>query len=195
VSDKKTSELDFDGVGKTSIPDRLRKLIGERSVRQAAADWGLSFSTLNNYLTRGTEPSLNVAIKIANVERVTVEWLATGRETSAIPASAVGTAPSAIEHGEYLWRAVYDSLRSDEREALIKLIHRKGVEGILSMGGGVLGHEGIQQTLTPQMKQIIELIETCDDAQLKEILQDVADLKSATLPGAESVSQVSKKVS
>lgn len=192
MSERKERELDIDGVGKESISDRLRKLIGERSVRAAAADWGLSFSTLNNYLTRGTEPSLNVAIKIANVERISVEWLATGQD-GAVSASAGIIAPTLSDPAEYLWKAVYDSLNNDEREALIKLIHRKGIEGILSMSASVLERGVNQQNLTPQMQQVIELVATCDDAQLREILQGVADLKSATLPGSESVSQVSKK--
>lgn len=193
MTERKTSELDIDGVGKTSIADRLRELIGGRSVRQAANDWGLSFSTLNNYLTRGTEPSLNVAIKIANVERVSVEWIATGNDGPVASASVLASSNASVSNGEYLWKAVYDSLSSDEREALIKLIHRKGIEGILSMGGNVVERSASQQALSPQMKQIIELVETCDDAQLREILQSVADLKSAALPGSESVTQVSKK--
>ncbi|SQD03496.1 repressor protein [Escherichia coli] len=56
----KGKSLSLPEVTKESIPERLRELIGKRSVRAAAKDWGLSFSTLNNYLTRGTEPSLSV---------------------------------------------------------------------------------------------------------------------------------------
>lgn len=80
MATRKENDFAISEEGKEKIADRLRVLIGKRSVRAAAQDWGLSFSTLNNYLTRGTEPSLNVVIKIANVERVSVEWIATGTE-------------------------------------------------------------------------------------------------------------------
>ncbi|HAV8121582.1 TPA: XRE family transcriptional regulator [Escherichia coli] len=70
-----TTSLSFPGGRKESIAERLKRLIGPRSVRAAARDWGLSFSTLNNYLSRGTEPSLSVALQIASIEGVSVEWL------------------------------------------------------------------------------------------------------------------------
>jgi len=50
------------------LADRLRTLIGSRSTRAAAKAWDLSYSTLNNYLNRGTEPSLSVARQIAERE-------------------------------------------------------------------------------------------------------------------------------
>ncbi|WFX01697.1 helix-turn-helix domain-containing protein [Citrobacter braakii] len=193
MTDRKTNELDIDEVGKTSIADRLRELIGKRSVRQAAADWGLSFSTLNNYLTRGTEPSLNVAIKISKVEQVRVEWLATGQGPAAADESG-----NAVDKNdgptEDIWSAVYASLTNEERSALIRLIHRKGIEGILSLGESKPAIDVSAQTLSPQMRQIIEVVSACTEAELREILQGVAHIKSTTLPGSESVSQVSKKV-
>ncbi|EJH1128947.1 XRE family transcriptional regulator [Escherichia coli] len=70
-----TTSLSFPSGRKESIAERLKRLIGSRSVRAAARDWGLSFSTLNNYLSRGTEPSLSVALQIASIEGVSVEWL------------------------------------------------------------------------------------------------------------------------
>ncbi|EGT5658509.1 helix-turn-helix transcriptional regulator [Citrobacter braakii] len=193
MTDRKTDELDIDGVGKTSIADRLRELIGKRSVRQAAVDWGLSFSTLNNYLTRGTEPSLNVAIKIAKVERVRVEWLATGQGQTAADESgnAVDKSDGPTED---IWSAVYASLTNEERSALIRLIHRKGIEGILSLGESKPAINVSAPTLSPQMKQIIDVVSACTEAELREILQGVAHIKSTTLPSSENVSQVSKKV-
>ncbi|MGL9772952.1 MAG: hypothetical protein ACR5LG_00725 [Sodalis sp. (in: enterobacteria)] len=57
---------------------RLKQLTGNRSVRAAATEWGLSFSTLHNYLTRGTEPSFTVVQGIVYKKHVSLDWLAFG---------------------------------------------------------------------------------------------------------------------
>jgi transcriptional regulator with XRE-family HTH domain len=130
MTEQKESELSFQAQAKESIGERLRSLIGARSVRAAADDWGLKFSTLNNYLTRGTEPSLNVAIKIANVEGVSVEWIATGTDKRSVQDPEQ---PKALDDPlNYAWQIVYDSLDKNEVEALLRLIHKDGVNGILS---------------------------------------------------------------
>lgn len=64
--------------GKGSLAYRLSVLMRGRTVRQAAADWGIGTSTLNAYLRNGSVPNLNIANQIANVEGVTLQWLATG---------------------------------------------------------------------------------------------------------------------
>lgn len=75
MTSKKHENLSFSGYSKENIPGRLRVLIGSRSIRSAAKDWGLSFSTLNNYLSRKIEPSLEVALKISSAENVSIEWI------------------------------------------------------------------------------------------------------------------------
>ena len=122
------------------LADRLRTLIGNRSTRAAAKAWDLSYSTLNNYLNRGTEPALSVARKIAEREGVTVEWLACGEssESRETPASAeeeraqwqVKTQP-VHDPLEFAWSMVFSSLDRSEKEALLKLIHKEGIQGIL----------------------------------------------------------------
>lgn len=122
-----------------SLADRLRFLIGGRSTRAAAKSWRLSYSTLNNYLTRGTEPSLSIAAKIAELEGVSVEWLACGdRPTESIPLSleenvaSYQTKSSATSDPlQFAWSLVFSSLDPGERESLLKLIHKEGVKGIL----------------------------------------------------------------
>lgn len=130
MKNTKTSEFTFSSEGKESISTRLRKLIGERSVRAAAQAWGLSFSTLNNYLTRGTEPSLNVAIKISHVENVSIEWLATGLEDPS-EQEKIDSAPPSDAKLKNTWLMIFDSLDSSEIQQLIKAIHKKGVDGIV----------------------------------------------------------------
>ncbi|EOZ4638884.1 helix-turn-helix domain-containing protein [Enterobacter cloacae] len=127
--------------GKETLSERLRSLIGKRSARNAAKDWGLSFSTLNNYLNRGTEPSFSVAARIAELEGVSIEWLAFGGDLSSREERNVveNTQANSIEHlasvndaAKFAWLMVYDSLEKEETEALLRLIHREGVKSILN---------------------------------------------------------------
>ncbi|MBJ3693618.1 hypothetical protein JGC73_25500, partial [Salmonella enterica subsp. enterica serovar Typhimurium] len=69
---RKANEFAFDEERKENFIKRLKALVGTRSVRAAAKDWGLSFSTLNNYLSRGTEPSFIAMQAIAAKEHVTL---------------------------------------------------------------------------------------------------------------------------
>lgn len=163
------SKIAFHEERKESIAERLRALIKGRSIRAAAQTWDLSFSTLNNYLTRGTEPSLNVAIRIANVENVSVEWLATGiavdnkQETSSLDADATRNA----------WLMVLDSLDNKDATALIRAIHRKGVEGLLSAAQEPLDTEDSIDKLQirPTLKQAIKMALAGDESTDKEILR------------------------
>jgi len=53
-------------------------------VKELAAQSGISKSTLDNYLgIRGYMPSADIAVKIAQVLGVSVEYLVTGEENSA----------------------------------------------------------------------------------------------------------------
>lgn len=154
MKQEKESSFAIGDDGKESIASRLRKLIGQRTVRSAAADWGLAFSTLNNYLTRGTEPSLNVAIKISHVEGVPVEWLATGicfdeahtgkldsTETlklednaSTYVAFTGSPAPSSKQNDEHLhvaWSMIYEALSPQQRANLISLFMKIGANGVI----------------------------------------------------------------
>lgn len=125
--------------GLISLADRLRYLIGSRSTRSAAKAWQLSYSTLNNYITRGTEPSLSVAAKIAELEGVSIEWLAWGdrEDTSVVTHEEPAVYqlkrgnPAQNEPLQIAWMLVFNSLDRHEQEALLKLIHKEGIQGIL----------------------------------------------------------------
>jgi transcriptional regulator with XRE-family HTH domain len=115
---------------------RLRLLIGSRSTRSVAKAWDLSYSTLNNYLNRGTEPSLSMAKKIADREGVSVEWLASGvhKEPPALltdNGATTGENRPTKDPLEFAWSMVFNSLDKNEVEALLKVIHKEGVKGIL----------------------------------------------------------------
>lgn len=63
--------------------ERLKFVIGERSLREFAKECSLSPSTLSNYLNGETYPTLDRLATIATVSRSSYSWLATGEETGA----------------------------------------------------------------------------------------------------------------
>ncbi|MGL4224979.1 MAG: LexA family transcriptional regulator [Vibrio sp.] len=83
--DKKDTDSSVDLIqdeGKGSLADRFEILMKGRTIRQAAEDWGIGPSTLNAYLKKGSVPNLNLAQHIADIEKVTIQWLSTGDEDS-----------------------------------------------------------------------------------------------------------------
>lgn len=151
MQEHKSKSLSLESPEKESIAERLRLLIGSRTVRAAAEEWGLPFSTLNNYLTRGTEPPLNVALRIAKMENVPIEWLAAGvlyleeahRGSSAdnlqkrlgmegISPAFTGTPATSIEGAiSSAWSLIFDALNPEERHELVQIFFRLGIRGAL----------------------------------------------------------------
>lgn len=127
------------GQEEESFAVRLRELIGKRSIRAAAKAWQLSYSTLNNYINRGTEPSIGIAMQIARLEGVSVEWLAYGKQKQSPQAAACEeeraayrvSASSGSNPLQLAWSMVFSSIDEEEQAALLKLIHKEGVKGIL----------------------------------------------------------------
>ncbi|HBC3521274.1 TPA: XRE family transcriptional regulator [Vibrio parahaemolyticus] len=63
---------------KGSISERLRTLANRGKTREIAKKWGVSTSTLDRYINQGSMPSIDRAVAIAEAERVSLKWLATG---------------------------------------------------------------------------------------------------------------------
>lgn len=133
---RKENKFAFDEARKENFIQRLKEVIGGRSIRAAAKDWGLSFSTLNNYITRGTEPSFIAMQAIAHAEGISLDWLAFGisnpnmnqriQSASAQSIESVGVANNEFAN-ELLRRA-----HSEDKEKLINAICDIGIKGILS---------------------------------------------------------------
>lgn len=161
MPEEKETEFALDEDEKESISVRIRQLIGTRTVRMAAREWGLSFSTLNNYLTRGTEPSLNVAIKIANVEGVSVEWLATGehpptdrpRKGAATSTSKRDEMSPPQEAESMAWNVILNALDKDERAILINSFVTIGARRIIRMICKINDVNSYWQDLTNEEKE------------------------------------------
>lgn len=127
---KKENEFAFHANSKENFRDRLEILIGDRSIRAAAAAWSLPTSTINNYLNKGTEPALKVVMQIANAEGVSLEWLATGLDKAHSATNSPKTPP--LDPMRDMWGLIFDTIGRQEAEKLIRAIHQLGVQGILT---------------------------------------------------------------
>lgn len=134
---RKESRLSFPTRGKESIQERLRQLFRGRSLRKVSTEWGLPYSTLNNYFTKGTMPSVDAIASVAEVERVSLEWLITGETQPHQPViqndNSIHSTPASPLRDR--WMAVYDSLDTKDTETLLRLIYSRGVLGIISLAG------------------------------------------------------------
>ncbi|HBA5267519.1 TPA: bacteriophage CI repressor [Escherichia coli] len=118
--------------GKESFRERLVKLIGNRSVRTAASDWGIPPSTLNNYIHKGTEPSFKIACLISDKEQVSLNWLAYGEEPTAKEGSLSNqTAQPSPDITNELVNELLKRASTEDKERLISAICDMGIKGIL----------------------------------------------------------------
>jgi hypothetical protein len=171
----KGKSLSLPGDSKESISDRLRELIGNRSVRAAAKDWGLSFSTLNNYLTRGTEPSLSVALQIATVEGVTIEWIC------------------GLNVDPYRDHSDSESLHDENKKLIMNIINALDAKDIerLSKTLALNGAKYLTKVLEPENQELISLegrkrvaallLDDLPDERVREILEEIESSKLSNI--------------
>ncbi|CUA33276.1 helix-turn-helix domain-containing protein [Escherichia coli] len=162
---------------KESFRERLVKLIGNRSVRTAASDWGIPPSTLNNYIHKGTEPSFKIACLISDKEQVSLNWLAYGEEPIAKESSLSNqTAQPSPDITNELVNELLKRASTEDKEQLISAICDMGIKGIL---------ERLQQP-TRQTKQAdSELEEQRKAIQSLNIRQSLKDAVCMALAGDE----------
>lgn len=159
-----SDELSFSQDRKESIQDRIKQLVGTRSLRKATADWGLPYSTINNYFEKGTTPGLNVVATIAKIENVSLEWLVYGEcggfskvENKDAVTGYVDCSNVSIVN-EILRRAA-----PEDREHLIDMLCCIGIKGVL---------ERLQQTTKPACNTLKEQENAIRRLSIRESLKD-----------------------
>lgn len=132
MSKQTADDFFFSQDRKESIQDRIKQLIGTRSLRKATSDWGLPYSTINNYFEKGTTPGLNVVATIAKLENVSLEWLVYG-ESKNIP--MVEKAKVTTEDVNRPDTSIVDEIlrraAPEDRERLIDMLCCIGIKGVL----------------------------------------------------------------
>lgn len=173
---RKENKFAFDEVRKESFIRRLKSVIGERSIRAAAKEWGLSFSTLNNYITRGTEPSFVAMQAIAFAEGISLDWLAFGTGDSNMNHSdegpQQGNSTSAKsdstdkEHLRTAWATAFEFMGKAEAEALLKIIINGGARSIIKLAEHDTTLDETFMLLPPELKErAIDLIDAHVEAK------------------------------
>ncbi|HDH1541177.1 TPA: helix-turn-helix domain-containing protein, partial [Klebsiella quasipneumoniae subsp. similipneumoniae] len=114
-------------------------------------------STLNNYFARSATPSVEILVKISEIENVSLAWLATGKDGVYMldeAHSSNGQAQPIIENGltdgsspfaftavplkddkflSLTWAMFFEALDHDEKKKLIDIYARMGVRGVLDL--------------------------------------------------------------
>ncbi|HAW0237823.1 TPA: bacteriophage CI repressor [Escherichia coli] len=179
MSKQIADDFSFSQDRKESIQDRIKQLIGTRSLRKATSDWGLPYSTINNYFEKGTTPGLNVVATIAKLENVSLEWLVYGENRSVpmVEKSRMATEdvnrPDTSIVDEILRRAA-----PEDRERLIDMLCCIGIKGVL---------ERLQQP-TRQAKQAYNDLDEQENAiRSLNIRESLKDAICMALDGNEEI--------
>lgn len=171
---KKESEFALPAEGKESIQDRLKVLMNGRSLRKVAADWGFPYSTLNNYFAKGTMPGVDVLIAVSEVERVSIEWLITGRTTTSAPQAPRRPDVDVLRTA---WLSAFEFMNKVEAEALLRIMLSGGARGIIKLAE----HEA---TLDESLMLL--------PVEMKERLLGVSEAHEKSKKGASEGSELNK---
>ncbi|EPO2452344.1 hypothetical protein ACT7LO_002682 [Providencia rettgeri] len=171
---------------KNAFKERLKILIGNRSIRTAAKDWGLSFSTLNNYLTKDTDPALSTIQSIATQENVSLDWLVNG-QTQEDGAPSTNTENDSKSELSSIWYMLFNIMTTEQINQLIRIITTKGIDGILESNNG-MSEYNLDQALDilkirPTLQQVIRLAIAGDESIDREILHRIEEQKNTNVSG------------
>lgn len=173
------NSFSFDCNAKESIQDRLKYLFKGRSMRQASIDWGLPYSTLNNYFAKGATPGLDVVIRISAYEGVSIGWLATGESdwgtgmkgdnfktldatesTKLSISSKEGFNEDFSKHFtkpedalSLTWGAIFDALNINDKVKLINIFVTFGAQGVIKMFNNINDVNSTWYELTNEEKE------------------------------------------
>jgi transcriptional regulator with XRE-family HTH domain len=76
------NEVQADKPELDDFPGRLKKAVGENSIRGFARSCGFSDTVLRQYLNGQSEPTRPALLSIARIADVSLEWLAGGQASS-----------------------------------------------------------------------------------------------------------------
>ncbi|WP_314140368.1 helix-turn-helix domain-containing protein [Buttiauxella noackiae] len=178
MNSKKQNEFSFSQLGKESIQERIKSLFNGRSLRKVSLDWDIPYSTLNNYFSRSATPSVDVLIKISELEKVSLTWLATGMDgvfavdechrSSTEQVHEHLSADTGIEGAKFAftatplndekflsltWSMFFEALNLEEKRKLIDIYAKIGLKGVLSRLSNFTESTNELNSLSPDDKE------------------------------------------
>ncbi|HGE8482847.1 helix-turn-helix domain containing protein [Serratia nevei] len=171
----KETNVAFQDNAKESIQDRLKKLMGPRSLRKAASDWGFPYSTLNNYFAKGTTPGVDVVVRVAEIEQVSVQWLILGTDDPSGGQIEQHEEQSHAGADEFqTLKVIWDNLEAKERSQLARLLGRKGADALTLL----LDDDSLKLLmLSGEVRQAALMLEKLPVAKLEEILVECSKVQ------------------
>lgn len=114
-------------VSPTKVGERIRSIRGERTQTEFAKYLNVRKQNYISRYERGRIPSPELLVKIADMGKVTIDWLLTGKKTRG---AALEVRESAIPYGKSVisgeMERVLVQLKGSEKKALIKLVRSYG---------------------------------------------------------------------
>ncbi|WP_437612012.1 XRE family transcriptional regulator [Erwinia sp. V71] len=106
-TDIKGTNVPFvDNAKGTTFGERLRKVIGDKSMRSFAAECGISYGAMHKYFSGTTQPNLDNLVIISRVLGVSIEWLATGVEEKEVKSKPYSVVTGSTEVTDVLGNEV-----------------------------------------------------------------------------------------
>lgn len=172
LNSDKESEFSLPEEHKESIQERLRSLWRGRSLRKVSLDWGLPYSTINNYYTKGTMPGVDVLKTVAEIERVSISWLINGEPEASTSkpevSKSVLSTPSETEVKDLrsAWNLAFDFMDKKEVESLLRILFSSGARGLIRLAEQDSNKSEEWQRLSPALQQrALELVSAYVEAR------------------------------
>ncbi|EHF8058487.1 bacteriophage CI repressor [Salmonella enterica subsp. enterica serovar Oranienburg] len=199
TSTKRNHRVSLNDKQRETFLERLKELVRGRPLQQAADEWSVPKSTINNYFYRGSNPRTEVIERIAQKENVSVRWLLgdeedkqirNQKETSAAQPAQVKNTICPCDAGGQVLLALWETLEPKEKARLNKLLLRKGAEFLTLLldedNLSLLQAEGDQRRAALIMMQL-------DPIRIREILPELRTDTNVAKPAHQPTVDEHKK--
>ncbi|EBP4584390.1 hypothetical protein VH79_14495 [Salmonella enterica] len=199
---KKNHRVSLDDKKRETFLERLKELVRGRPLQQAADEWDVPKSTINNYFYRGSNPRTDVIERIAAKENVSSGWLIgdeenkterNQKETSTTLSQQTSQAkPVACpcDVGAQVLLALWETLEPTEKAQLNKLLLRKGAEFLTLL----LDEDNLNllQSVGDQRRGALMMMQL-DPIRIREILPELRANADVAKPVHQSTVSEHKK--
>ncbi|HAG0016561.1 TPA: hypothetical protein G8O67_003892 [Salmonella enterica] len=199
---KKNHRVSLDDKKRETFLERLKELVRGRPLQQAADEWNVPKSTINNYFYRGSNPRTDVIERIAAKENVSADWLIGDEEnktkrnqkeiSTTLPqqTSQAKQVACPCDVGAQVLLALWETLEPTEKARLNKLLLRKGAEFLTLL----LDEDNLNllQSVGDQRRGALMMMQL-DPIRIREILPELRANADVAKPVHQSTVSEHKK--